>query len=693
MAAMYANNPTRRAAAALAGAAVVVLVALAAVALVVGEEPAGVEAAAGCATDGAVPQAAANPGLVADCEALLALRAELAGTSSALNWSTERELRRWTGVRIRGTPPRVTELRVLGQRLNGQVPAGLAKLAGLVYLDLRANELSGSIPPELGQLPRLQVLRLWRNKLSGTVPAALASAPLQSLYLGRNALTGCVPAALLDVRQHDLGTLRLPTCTGTPTTPTTPATPTATATPAPVTATYTLTLTQPPNGGLSARPAGASHAAGTRVLVTAAAHDGYRLTAWGGDCAGTAATSAHCTLTMNANKTASATFGKVAAATYTLTLTQPPNGSLSASPAGASHAAGTRVVVTAAAAAGYALTAWGGDCAGVAATSASCALVMDANKTASATFGKAAAGTYTLALTQSPNGSLTTRPAGASHAAGTNVLVTAVAHDGYVLTAWGGDCAGRSATSRHCVLTMNANRAASATFGKAPKPIGEQPAPELITVATGKAGELLLEWRIGHDPAGVTGWQYRQRARQGGTTDGPWAWGAWTDVPGSNAATRSYRLTGQSLRLFHFEVRAVAGTKPGRASASARGGPAPVGADGIPWMLAGDIVEGGRTWRIHAGSTVIDVPAGTRLEVHGGALADGRVIVSFADAATGSYLVVDIDTAESVGREIVAPPGVQGDAIVGGGGQGGAARDVGAIFDKIMGSARLVPVK
>ena len=615
MAAMYANNPTRRAAAALAGAVVVVLVALAVVALVVGEEPAGVEAAAGCATDGAVPEAAANPGLVADCEALLALRAELAGTSSALNWSTERELRYWTGVRIRGTPPRVTELRVLGRRLSGQVPAGLAKLTELVYLDLRANELSGSIPPELGQLPRLQVLRLWRNKLSGTVPAALASAPLQSLYLGRNALTGCVPAALLDVRQHDLGTLRLPTCTGTPTTPTTPATPTATATPAPVTATYTLTLTQPPNGGLSARPAGASHAAGTRVLVTAAAHDGYRLTAWGGDCAGTAATSAHCTLVMNADKTASATFGKAAAATYTLTLTQPSNGSLSA------------------------------------------------------------------------------RPAGASHAAGTRVLVTAVAHDGYVLTAWGGDCAGRSATSRHCVLTMNANRAASATFGKAPTPIGQQPAPELITVTTGKAGEILLEWRIGHDPEGVTGWQYRQRARQGGTTDGPWAWGAWTDVPGSNAATRSYRLTGQPRRVYHFEVRAVAGRQKGSASPSAEGRPAIIGADGIPLMLADQIVEGGRTWRVAGGPTVIDVPAGTRLVGGRGWYSDGVVSVGFRDVATDSWQIVDIDRAQGLGRVIVAPPGVAADAVVGGGAQDGASRDVGAIFDQIMGSARLVPVK
>ncbi len=649
----------------------------AAVLLTAGGGRAGLEAATGCAAGTAVPDAANNPGLVADCETLLALRAELAGTSGALNWSTERPLSRWTGVRVSGTPPRVTALRVLGKRLNGQVPAGLARLPELSQLDLRANELSGSIPAALGGLSRLQLLRLWRNKLSGSIPAALAQAPLQSLYLGHNAFTGCVPAALLDVGQHDLGTLRLPTCTGTPPTPT----PTPTATPTPAAATYTLTLTQPQHGGLSASPAGGAHAAGTRVLVTAVAHDGYELTAWGGDCAATSSTSPRCALTMNANKTASATFGKVAAATYTLALTQPQHGSLSASPAGGAHAAGTRVLVTAAAAAGYELTAWGGDCAATAATSASCALTMNANKTASATFGKVAAATYTLALTQPQHGSLSTRPAGGAHAAGTNVLVTAVAHDGYELTAWGGDCAGRPVTSRHCVVTMNANKTASATFGKRPPPIGTQPPPALLAVTTGNAGEVLLEWTYGGDAARITKWQYRLRLQREEFKP----WGAWTDVPGSNAATRSHRVSGLNPggvpHVHHWQLRAVAGPLAGSASAAVRGSPASIGAGGIPRLRSGNVNEGGRAWLL--GAAVIDVPAGTRLRYVGWGYVDGVTYVSFEDVASGWHQEVNIDTLTGSGRwrpgEAVAADAVQA---------GGEARDAEAILDAIVKSLR-----
>ena len=60
----------------------------------VGDEPAEVEAAAGCDTGTTVPQPADNPGLVADCETLLGLRAELAGTAT-LDWSAAVPMARW----------------------------------------------------------------------------------------------------------------------------------------------------------------------------------------------------------------------------------------------------------------------------------------------------------------------------------------------------------------------------------------------------------------------------------------------------------------------------------------------------------------------------------------------------------------------------------------------------------------------
>ena len=210
-------------------------------------------------------------------------------------------------------------------------------------------------------------------------------------------------------------------------------------------------------------------------------------------------------------------------------------------------------------------------------------------------------------------------------------------------------------------------------------PIGQAPAPELIAVTTGNAGEVLLEWHLDPAPAGLTGWQYRHQVTpyQAEIKPDAGAWGRWTTVPGG-ASARSHRVTGLALRLHYFEVRAVAGSRTGKAAATVRGGPAYVGEDGIPQMLPGDIIEGGRTWRIHAGLTVVDVPAGTRLVGGRVALSGGRGVVSFSDLATGATQVVDTDRAEGVGRY---PPDPSREAAQG--------RDVDAIFDQILASARL----
>ena len=65
--------------------------------------------AATCTTGTAVPDPANNPGLVSDCEALLASRDTLAGTAT-LNWSADRPIAEWEGVVIEGVPEGVTRL-------------------------------------------------------------------------------------------------------------------------------------------------------------------------------------------------------------------------------------------------------------------------------------------------------------------------------------------------------------------------------------------------------------------------------------------------------------------------------------------------------------------------------------------------------------------------------------------------------
>ena len=141
-----------------------------------------------CTTGSAVPDAASNPGLVADCEALLEARDALVGSGS-LNWTTDTAMTQWEGVRLSGTPGRVTRLTLDQKGLSGKIPALLGTLSMLTELDLRNNQLTGEIPTELGE-----------------------HTSLQELYLSGNQLTGCIPEALRDVSTSDLDELSLPYC-------------------------------------------------------------------------------------------------------------------------------------------------------------------------------------------------------------------------------------------------------------------------------------------------------------------------------------------------------------------------------------------------------------------------------------------------------------------------------------------------
>ena len=114
--------------------------------------------------------AANNPGLVSDCEALLAARDTLAG-SATLNWSADTPITEWEGVAVGGVPQRVTGLRLNNRPLSGTIPPELGSLSNLQYLWLSSNQLTGEIPAELGGLSNLRRLDLSGNELSGEIPA------------------------------------------------------------------------------------------------------------------------------------------------------------------------------------------------------------------------------------------------------------------------------------------------------------------------------------------------------------------------------------------------------------------------------------------------------------------------------------------------------------------------------------------
>ena len=146
-----------------------------------------------CADSAAVSGYTA-PGLVADCEALLASRDTLRGDQS-LNWSEHLSIDNWQGVEIADN--RVVGMDISDLDLTGTIPSELGNLANLQSLDLSDNQLTGPIPAELGSLANLQSLNLGWNELTGPIPAELGGlANLQDLVLHANQLTGEIPKEL-----------------------------------------------------------------------------------------------------------------------------------------------------------------------------------------------------------------------------------------------------------------------------------------------------------------------------------------------------------------------------------------------------------------------------------------------------------------------------------------------------------------
>ena len=139
----------------------------------------------------AVPDPDNNPRWVSDCAVLLSVRDTLAG-DAVLNWNADTSVEEWAG--LVWIDEGLWVLRLHGQGLAGEVPAGLGQLPALEKLHLSENRLTGPIPPELGQLTSLEVLFLYDNRLTGTIPAALGQLTnLEGLLLDENRLTGAIP--------------------------------------------------------------------------------------------------------------------------------------------------------------------------------------------------------------------------------------------------------------------------------------------------------------------------------------------------------------------------------------------------------------------------------------------------------------------------------------------------------------------
>jgi len=227
--------------------------------------------------------------------------------------------------------------------------------------------------------------------------------------------------------------------------------------------TYTLTVNVVGNGTVTKNPNKTAYNAGEQVTLTAIPGSGATFVGWSGSATGT---TNPLTITMDGNKTITATFsgGGGGGTTYTLTVTVSPTGggTVTKNPNKTSYTSGERVTLTATPASGYAFVNWT-EGTNVLGTDATLSITMTSNRTITANFQQVQAGQYTVTVLINPAGagSVTKNPNQTSYTAGTQVTLTATANTGYTFSSWSGDATGTTPTT---TITVTKNMTVTANF-------------------------------------------------------------------------------------------------------------------------------------------------------------------------------------------------------------------------------------
>jgi uncharacterized repeat protein (TIGR02543 family) len=143
---------------------------------------------------------------------------------------------------------------------------------------------------------------------------------------------------------------------------------------------YLLSASTVGSGTVGLNPSGGVYNSGTVVTLTATPAAGFQFSGWSGDLSGSANPA---TMTMNANKSVTATFTAVPPSQFTLTASTVGSGTIGLNPSGGVYNSGTVVTLTATPAAGFQFNGWSGDLSGSANPAT---ITMNANKSVTATF-------------------------------------------------------------------------------------------------------------------------------------------------------------------------------------------------------------------------------------------------------------------------------------------------------------------
>jgi uncharacterized repeat protein (TIGR02543 family) len=240
-------------------------------------------------------------------------------------------------------------------------------------------------------------------------------------------------------------------------------------------------------GQLASLPAGTTGYVDT--TVTAGTTYCYRVRAY--NSAGDSAYSNEACATPASATLYTVTVTKSGAGSGTVTSSPTPPAIDCGGTCSATIAGGTSLALSATPATGSTFTGWSGACTGTGV----CTLVVDTNKTLTATFGLS---TYALSLTKTGTGTgtVTSTPTGincgatcsATYNYNTSVTLTAAPATGSSFTGWSGACTGTTST---CQVTMTAAQSVTATF-TATTATGGTSTGYLLTAATTGSGSGLI---------------------------------------------------------------------------------------------------------------------------------------------------------------------------------------------------------
>jgi uncharacterized repeat protein (TIGR02543 family) len=188
---------------------------------------------------------------------------------------------------------------------------------------------------------------------------------------------------------------------------------------------------------------------GTIVDLTATPDTGYEFIEWSGEATGTAVTT---TVTMDANKTVTATFTPIE---YDLNVLIEGSGTVSKNPDQATYHYGDTVTLTATPAdVTSTFTSWSVD---VDSAENPLDIIINGTTTVTATFTNQ----YVLTVNVEGNGEVTLNPNQLYYADGTDVDLITVADLGWTFSEWNGDLTG---STNPATITMDEDKTVTATF-------------------------------------------------------------------------------------------------------------------------------------------------------------------------------------------------------------------------------------